>query len=401
MAFLQDASLILAPTGLAAAGAASAVAWYFQRAALRANQALKEGLARVKIRDEEVVHLATVRLPALAASPAPTDPAHAGPLLHPQLGATPFGMALQGLMKQTATLVGDVRHRAETAAHDQVQALLQPLAGMVNRQQSAMVQVLGTATDERVLAHAFTVDHTATLLSQRMDIIRVLLGEDVASGHPDLPLMTVLAGARSRVQDYTRVQTAAGREDAVRSRVAGPVAVALGELMENAARHSTPKSPVSVQVVEVEGGLCVVVDSIGPMLRQAEYQRAAALLPGQSRPRLTGLGGRLGFTAVGVLARQYGFQAWLDSSWGGGVRAVLHLPRHLLVRPLVADEPQQHRSPTDGAGTTAVRADAGQRLATFSRAARDAGQAPPQPGNPPARPGAQGAGWAADGREAR
>lgn len=400
MAFLQEASLILAPTGLAAAGAASAAAWYFRRAAVRANHALQEGLARVKIRDEEVLHLATVRLPALAASPAPADPAHVGPLLHPQLRATPFGMALQGLMKQTSTLVGDVQHRAETAAHVQVHALLQPLAAMVNRQQSAMVQALGTAADERVLAHAFAVDHTATLLTQRMDIIRVLLGEDVASGHPDLPLMTVLAGAQSRVQDYTRVQTAAGREDFVRGRVAGPVAVALGELMENAARHSTPKSPVSVQVVEVEGGLCVVVDSIGPMLRQAEYQRAAALLPGQSRPRLTSLGGRLGCAAVGVLARQYGFQAWLDPSWGGGVRAVLHLPGHLLVRPPVADELQQHGSPADGAGTSAVRADAGQRLAAFSRAVRAAGQAPPQPGNPAARPGAQGAGWAAAGREA-
>ncbi|MFK0047874.1 ATP-binding protein [Streptomyces sp. NPDC090741] len=401
MALLQEASLVLAPTGLAAAGAASAAAWYFRRAALRGNHALQEGLARVKSRDDEVLHLATVRLPALAASPAPADPTHAGPLLHPQLGATPFGMALQGLMKQTATLVGDVQHRAEAAAHDQIRDLLQPLVAMVNRQQSAMVQVLGTIADEGVLAHAFAVDHMGTLLAQRMDIIRVLLGEDVASEHPDLPLMSVLAGAQSRVKDYLRVQIPTGRQDIVRGRVAGPVAVALGELAENGARHSTPKTPVAVQVMEVEGGLCVVIDSIGPMLRKDEYQRAAALLPGQSRPRLTGLGGRLGFAAVGVLARQHGFQVWLDPNWGGGVRAVLHLPGHLLVRPPVADEPEQHGSAVDGVGAGAVRAEAGQRLADFSRAVRAAGHAPHQPGSPAARPGAQGGGWAPAGREVR
>ncbi|MER5567240.1 ATP-binding protein [Streptomyces goshikiensis] len=401
MALLQEAPLVLAPTGLAAAGAASAAAWYFRRAALRANHALQEGLARVKIRDEEVLHLATRRLPALAASPTPADPTQAGSLLHPQLGATPFGMALQGLVRQTAALVGDVQHRAETAAHDQVQSLLQPLMAMVNRQQSAMVQALGPTADENVLAHAFVVDHMGTLLAQRMDLIRVLLGEDVTSEHPDLPLTTVLAGAQSRVREYRRMQIAPSRQDFVRGRVARPLTVALGELAENGARHSTPKTPVAVQVMDVEGGLCVVIDSTGPMLRKDEYQRAAALLPGQSRPRLTGLGGRLGFAAVGVLARRHGFQVWLDPNWSSGVRAVLHLPEHLLVRPPIADAPQQHGSAIDGAGTSAVRANAGQRLAEFSRAVRTAGQAPPQPGNPRARPRTQLDGWAPAGREVR
>ncbi|MFF3088562.1 MULTISPECIES: hypothetical protein [Streptomyces] len=365
MAVLHDVVLIAAPAGLAATSAAT---WYFRRAATRANQALHasrsqtSSLAReIEVRDQEAGHLSAVRLPAFMAAPGSGDLTQAGQLLHPQLASTSFGRALQAALRQTADFARDAENRAEESAHAQVKDLLRPLLTLAAHQQSEMVRVLGKVADEEVLAHAFAVDHAATLLSQRMHIIGILMGDEVSSRRPDLPLMEVLGGAQSRVQDYQRVEVTNTRSDFVWGRVAEPIAIALAELMDNGARHSTPASQVSVWTTAVQGGLTVVVDSLGPMLSPDGYERAAAVLPGQYRLPLAVLGTQLGLPAVGVLARRHGFQAWLDPNHQGGVRAVLHLPERLLRRPPVLDEPQHHSASGDETATKAAPAGTGLR----------------------------------------
>ncbi|MEU9254500.1 ATP-binding protein [Streptomyces sp. NPDC048270] len=377
MAVLHDVVLAVAPTGLAAASAAT---WYFRRAAIRANATLEESREQnaalgeeIEFRDQEVAHLTAVRLPALMAIPGSGDLTQAGPLLHPQLSSTQFGRASQAVLRQASGFVRDVETRTEKSVQAQVRVLLQPLLALAARQQSATVRLLAQVADEEVLAHAFAVDHGATLLAQRMHIIGVLLGDEVSSPRPDLPLMDVLSGATSRVQDYQRVAITNRRDTFVRGRVAEPIAIALAELMENGTRHSSPGSPVSVWFMEAPSGLNLIVDSIGPMLSPDGYERAAAVLPGQYRLPLATLGTRLGFPAVGALARQHGFQVWLDPHHRRGVRAILHLPGQLLVQPPVLDEPLHHSPTVDETDVNAARAGAGQRMAKFSQAVRSAG----------------------------
>ncbi|MEU9301944.1 hypothetical protein [Streptomyces sp. NPDC048269] len=385
MPVLNDVMLAVAPAGVAAT---STAAWYFRRAALRANAALQQsreqntGLAKeIEIRDQEASHLAAVRLPALTAVPS-GDLAQAGPLLHPRLATAAFGRALQAVVRQSSDFVTAVETRTETSARTQLQAILAPMLTQAARQQSAMLQLLGTVGDEKVLAHAFDVDHGVTLLAQRMQIIGVLAGQEVNSRRPDTPLMDVLGGATSRVQDYQRVKITNRNGDFVRGPVAEPIAVALAELLENGTRHSTPGSPVSLWCMTVQGGVYVVVDSVGPMQDPAGYKRAAAVLPGQHRVPLTSLGTQLGLPAIGALARRSGFQVWLDPHQPGIVRAILHLPSRLLLPAPAPDEPQHHGQTTD---ETAARASAN-RLAAFSHGVRSVAQA-----DPPTARGAAGA----------
>ncbi|MFF4450172.1 hypothetical protein [Streptomyces sp. NPDC001502] len=365
MAVLHDVVLIAAPAGLAATSTAT---WYFRRAATRANQALQasrshtSSLAReIELRDQEAGHLSAVRLPAFMAAPGSGDLTQAGQLLHPQLASTSFGRALQAALRQTVDFARDAENRAEESAYTQVKDLLRPLLTLAARQQSEMVRVLGKVVDEEVLAHAFAVDHVATLLSQRMHVIGILMGDEVSSLRPDLPLMEVLGGAQSRVQDYQRVEVTNTRSDFVWGRVAEPIAIALAELMDNGARHSTPGSLVTVWTTAMQGGIAVVVDSLGPMLGPDGYERAAAVLPGQHRLPLDALGMQLGLPAAGVLARRHGFQAWLDPNHQGGVRAVLRIPGRLLRRPPVLDEPQHDGSAGDEMATNAAPAGTGLR----------------------------------------
>ncbi|WP_374777121.1 hypothetical protein OG756_34480 [Streptomyces sp. NBC_01310] len=385
MAVLNDVVLAVAPTGMAVAFTAT---WYFRRAVLRANAALQQSREQntvlgkeIECREQEAGHLAAVRLPALMAAPS-GGLTQAGPLLHPHLATAPFGRALQAVLRQSSDFLADVANRTERSAHTQLQAILAPLVAQAARQQSAMGQLLVHVGDEKVLAHAFAVDHGVTLLAQRMQIIGVLAGQEVSNRRPDAPLMDVLGGAKSRVQDYQRVEITNRSDGFVRGPVAEPIAVALAELLENGTRHSSPGSPVSVWCMSAQGGVNVVVDSVGPMLDPAGYERAAAVLPGEHRVPLFSLGTRLGLPAVGALARRSGFQVWLDPHQPDGVRAVLHLPSRILLPAPVPDEPQHHGHATDA---TAARASAG-RMARFSQGVRSVGQA-----SPPTIRGAAGA----------
>ncbi|MFI1765244.1 hypothetical protein ACH41H_24735 [Streptomyces sp. NPDC020800] len=375
MAVLTEVLLAAAPAGVAVSGTA---AWYYRRSALRSGAALQrlrqqyEGLAgEVKVRDQEAGHLAAVRMPALVASPT-GDPTQAGPLLHPHLAETPFGRAIQAALRQSAGFVSDAKARTEAAAHAQLQAILAPLAAQAAQQQSAMVQLLGHVADERVLGHGFAVDHGVTLLVQRMQIIGVLAGQEVGTRRPDTPLMTVVGGAASRVHDYQRVKITTGNgQHGIRGPVAEPIAVALAELMENGARHSAPGSPVSVWCEPVQGGVNVLVNSVGPMRDPADYERAAAVLSGTHPIPFTALGPRLGLAAVGALARRVGVQVWLEPQ-ADRVRAFLHVPARLLCVAPAPAEPQQHGHTPDATG---ARTDSARRMAAFRDGARAANQA--------------------------
>ncbi|MFD4242922.1 hypothetical protein ACFWP3_15165 [Streptomyces sp. NPDC058525] len=375
MAVLSDVILAVAPAG---AAVASMTAWHFRRAAVRANTDLQQtrkqnavlGL-QIESRDQEVAHFATVRLPSLTAAPS-GNPAQAGALRHPNLATTDFGRSLQAALRHSADFVTDFRARTEASANAQIQALFAPLTAQAAVQQSAMVQLLRRAGDEEVLQHAFAVDHGVTLLVQRMQIIGALAGREVSSRRPDAVLMEVLIGAQSRVQDYTRVKVTNRSSVLVKGPAVDPPVVALGALVDNGCRHSSPASTVAVWSMPVQGGINIFVDSVGPMRDPGGYAHAAAVLPGQQRVLLTSLGAQLGLAAVGVLARRSGFQAWLDPRQQDGVRAVLHLPARLLLPEPVADEPQHHDQASEA---VIARAGSAGRMAAFSHGARAGGQA--------------------------
>ncbi|MCY0935988.1 hypothetical protein [Streptomyces sp. H34-S4] len=114
---LTSIALALSPT-LGTACAATAVLGRVKRtAAARARIAADaEAAERLAARDEEALHTATVRLPAMAAGPRPVGEHGAGSLLHPSLVGTAFGEAQQVALRQAASLLNSVAQQAPSSA---------------------------------------------------------------------------------------------------------------------------------------------------------------------------------------------------------------------------------------------------------------------------------------------
>ncbi|WP_181803679.1 ATP-binding protein [Streptomyces shenzhenensis] len=139
----------------------------------------------------------------------------------------------------------------------------------------------------------------------------------------------------------------------VAGRYVEPVVLAMAELLDNAARHSAPTTPVEVSFLETHHGVSVQIHDAGPGMRPEAREEAARRLSGKHPVRLTELRTppSFGHLGVGALAARYGFRVSVDEehSVHGGVRAVLYLPRELLAAPPPAtssERPAPQRSVT-------------------------------------------------------
>jgi pyruvate/2-oxoglutarate dehydrogenase complex dihydrolipoamide acyltransferase (E2) component len=176
------------------------------------------------------------------------------------------------------------------------------------------------------------------------------------------PVLAVVRGATSRIRDYRRVQVRGRADVAVVSRAVEPAVLAIAELLDNAARHSQPDTPVEVSVQAAHNGVSVVIDDCGVGMLEEEMRQAAALLSGEQPVDVTRLGDppAFGHAVVGRLAARYGFRAFADSSSPfGGLRAVVFLPSALLtpIEPAApAPAPRETTAPEAAAPEAAIPA---------------------------------------------
>jgi hypothetical protein len=125
------------------------------------------------------------------------------------------------------------------------------------------------------------------------------------------------------------------------SRAVEPAVLAVAELLDNAARHSQPDTPIEVSIQSAHHGITIVIDDCGIGMLEDEMRRATELLSGQRSVDVTRLGDppAFGHAVVGRLAARYGFRAHADSaSPFGGLRATVFLPGNLLT-PVDASVP--------------------------------------------------------------
>ncbi len=347
---IQDA-LLWAPTGgVIAAGAlvlryrAKAAEHRGHVATLEAQATAAERLAAA--RDEEARHLADFRLPALvyALQHGTGELASAGGPLHPQLAGTVAGRAYQSVLQQVSALTAQAADNAEGVARSAVQAVTRSIQALVYEQQTAITHLLETQHDENLLALVQPVDHAASQLARRLQILGVLSGMWPGRQRDDVPLLDAVRGGVSRIRDFHRVQVPKESAHYVAGRYAEPVVLAMAELLDNAARHSAPSTPVEVGFLDTHRGVSIQIHDAGPGMRPEAREEAARRLSGQHPVRLTELRTppSFGHLGVGALAAQYGFRVSVDEehSVHGGVRAVLYLPRELLAAPPPAESPE-------------------------------------------------------------
>ncbi|WP_069764765.1 ATP-binding protein [Streptomyces sp. LUP47B] len=362
MTLIPDALLWAPSAGFAAASGAALFFRARWRAAdtqiAQAAQQAADAAQQVAARDEEARHLATSQLPALVyALQNGTPPSH-GTLLHQDLAHTETAAAHESVLNQVAQLLVDTSSKAESATRAAVLACVRSVQALVYEQQGGITRLLDEEDDPKVLALVQPIDHAGSQLERRLQILGVIAGMWPGRQREDVPLLDAVRGAMSRIRDYTRVKAPRSSNHYVASRFVEPVVLAVAELLDNAARHSPPSTPVEVKFVEVHQGVSIEIHDAGAGMSLEARQEAARRLSGQHPVRLTELRTppSFGLLGVGELVKEYGFRVWLDEdhSVHGGVRAVVFLPHSVLATPPAHTEPA---SPPPQTANTAPHVD--------------------------------------------
>jgi hypothetical protein len=301
-------------------------------ARLRKRVSLLEGA--VNIRDEELRHLVSNRLPALTES-LYGRPVDVPGSIHPKLSETAYGRNLDAVSDMFHESVGQAKARADESAKATLKSMMRGVQSLANEQQLVISKMQLQHDDPDVLQGLLAIDHMNAQLGRRAQASAVLCGSWPGQQRSASAIIDVVRGATSRIRDYLRVQVNPQVNVAVVSRAVEPVVLAVAELLDNAARHSQPNAPVEVNFQPAHNGMAIVIDDAGVAMTPEELQRAARLLSGEESVDINRLGDppQVGFAVVGVLAARYGFSVSVDTrSPYGGVRAVVFLPTALLTR---------------------------------------------------------------------
>ncbi|TXL83958.1 ATP-binding protein [Streptomyces sp. IB2014 016-6] len=327
--------LWLSTSGLALVAGATV---YSRAKAVRRGRELEaenlELQERLRVREDELAHLAAVRLPALAESLWSSGGPGCGGLLHPQLTGSEFDRALDAVLKQFTAVTGQASERAEETATATVGSVMRPVHALSTDQRTTVMRMLKRHHDERVLADGMEIDHASNQLGRRVRSIMVLSGSWPGVQHKDTPLLEVVRGAQSQIAAYKQVRITGEPVQRVTGPVVEYVVLALAELLDNAAMYSPPDAPVFVRFVQAHHGVTVVIDDTGINMTPEVRERAGRQLSGRFPVRLTELRNppQFGFAVIGALCARHGFTASVAAdSPHGGVGATLHLPNALLL----------------------------------------------------------------------
>ncbi|MBO2455245.1 ATP-binding protein [Actinomadura barringtoniae] len=297
---------------------------------LAQNAALRNGL---DIRDREIGHLVSVRLPELLESlhnPAVTV---SGPRHDPRALGPAYEKNIEAMLELVAATAERVRTHSDRSAKATMRAMMRAVQSLAGEQQLALSAMQERHDDPDVLAGLLQLDHMNAQLGRRAQATAVLCGSWPGQQRSASSFSDVVRGATSRIRDYLRIRVSSPVNAAVAGRVVEPVVLAVAELLDNAARHSQPDTSVEVNVQATHNGVAIVIDDAGVAMDVEELQHAARLLSGARSADVHRLGDppQVGFAVAGVLAARYGFTVSVDSrSPYGGVRAVVFVPNALL-----------------------------------------------------------------------
>jgi signal transduction histidine kinase len=219
---------------------------------------------------------------------------------------------------------------------------------LLHRQLSLLDGMERRAAEPDDLADLFRVDHLATRMRRHAEDLVILAGAAPGRGWRNpVPVIDVVRGAVSEVEDYARVQVLQIGEGAIVGRAVGDVIHLLAELIENATAYSPPHTRVQVTGQSVPNGFVVEVEDRGLGMTAEAIADANRRLsdPPEFDPANSA---RLGLFVVAQLSARHGVRVVLRPSPYGGVTAVTLLPMALVVAQssaLPAGASQELRNP--------------------------------------------------------
>jgi signal transduction histidine kinase len=180
---------------------------------------------------------------------------------------------------------------------------------------------------EQILqASAFAADRSPAMRNELVPLVELLheVASDKRAADPDHPIL---------VQTPPVPRTVYGDTEALRS--------ILSNLIDNAAKHAPPHTPIEVRVDQPYGWTRIIVADHGPGVALEDRDRIFApftQLDASTTRRVGGVG--LGLFLVDRLVRGMSGRVWVDETAGGGATFVVDIPEAQL-----AEVPDGHKQP--------------------------------------------------------
>ncbi|MEU8609851.1 sensor histidine kinase [Actinoplanes sp. NPDC048791] len=201
---------------------------------------------------------------------------------------------------------------------------------LLHRQLALLDKMERRETEPDELEDLYRVDHLATRMRRHAEDLVILAGAAPGRGWRNpVPVIDVVRGAISEVEDYKRVDIVSVESSAVLGRAVGDVIHLLAELLENAASFSPPQTRVQVVGQVLPNGYALEIEDRGlGMSPEALAEANRKLLePPDFDPADSA---RLGLFVVAQLADRHGIRVSLRPSGYGGVTAVVLVPGELV-----------------------------------------------------------------------
>ncbi|GIE29149.1 hypothetical protein Ait01nite_021940 [Actinoplanes italicus] len=219
---------------------------------------------------------------------------------------------------------------------------------LLHRQLSLLDKMERRETDPQELEDLYRVDHLATRMRRHAEDLVILAGAAPGRGWRNpVPVIDVIRGAISEVEDYKRVDIRAIATSALVGRSVGDVIHLLAELIENAASYSPPHTRVQVIGQVLPNGYAVEIEDRGLGMTPEAIEEANRRLvePPDFDPADSA---RLGLFVVAQLAQRHNIRVSLRASAYGGITAVVLLPGELVSAPGSGGQPAPAGPAGDG-----------------------------------------------------
>ncbi|UXX93282.1 ATP-binding protein [Streptomyces sp. AD2-2] len=229
-----------------------------------------------------------------------------------------------------------VIREAGQAAEENTKAVLKGAARFLQSLAAEQTTLLDGVQREygghAVLSDLMDITHANAQMARKAQGIAVMCGAPLGRRNQPASVYDVVRSAQSQIRNFQRVEIMQPSGIALKASAVAPVALAVAELLDNAASFSQADAPIEVTFRQAQKNLCIVIDDAGVGMGDEDRQRASALLSGEGLPQLSELGTqpKFGFPVIGLIARQHGFTVDVTGvSRYGGVRAVVLLPEEL------------------------------------------------------------------------
>lgn len=293
---------------------AARLAWLRASALDLANARLPEVVARLR-RGEQVD--ATVEAPPLS------------------LGADEIGQVAEAFNRVRRTAIESAVQEANLrqGINQFFVNIARRSQGLLHRQLALLDKMERRTTEPDELENLFRVDHLATRMRRNAEDLIILAGNPPGRGwrHP-VPMIDVIRGAVSEIEDYARVNLSVMGDEALVGRAVNDVAHLLAELIENGANYSPPHTHVSVTGQAVGNGFAVEIEDRGLGMNAETLANVNRQLldPPDFNPANSA---QLGLFVVARLAAKHGIRVQLRPSIFGGITAVVLIPTEVMAAP--------------------------------------------------------------------